>query len=343
MKRIFVSIFISLLFTVILSGCQSQIQPQAKIVNPQAPFLDDNINVMNEYAEKTVDRSADASGRAARLPFRFFNVFRNRVKGISDANPYARSEPYFRDDFKQAQAAQKMEGVTQPEYLRGERYANTYRSPFIFREELERGGTSEMTTVQNVSSSLLAKQYLEYQDDLEAELKRAQKLYDEQRYSEALEVVDKVMDMDTSSYEGRILFEKIIKAREEARINQEKNMRERVAKHEKVSRYLSEAKEYLEANNLLEAERVSQKALSIDPTHQGAREFADNIEMAKFELKLKASGTSSLEMLEKLIYKHLQLYQQYSNENLKDLAEKELRKVAILESYRDKVEAVKQQ
>ena len=83
--------------------------------------------------------------------------------------------------------------------------------------------------------------------------------------------------------------------------------------------------------------RIAQKATSLDSTHEGARELVDTIELVKFENNLKMSGTSSLEVLERMIYKHLKLYQQYSNENLSDLAKKELQKVSILESYRDKI------
>ena len=145
------------------------------------------------------------------------------------------------------------------------------------------------------------------------------------------------MDLDSSTRRGRLLFEKIIQAREQAKIKRETEMRERVQKHEKIVLYLHEAKGYLEQNNYDEALRVANMAISVDSSHKDARELFDTIELAKFENNLRMSGTSSFEILERMIYKHLMLYQQYSKEDLGDLAKKELQKVSVLESYRDKI------
>ncbi len=341
MKTHIISLSICILCTLFLVGCQStnsankDIPP--KVVAPQAPFLDENIEVIQERTDANVDRTANVAGHTAHTPVRFWNRFVDSFRGVSHKNPYDRAEPYYRDEYKKDVLASAKKDITQPLYMRGERYSKAYRSPFIFREELQRGGTSEMTTISEVESSLLAKQYLDFQKDLEDDLDRAEKYYAEEKYSEALEIVDKVMDLDSSSRRGRVLFEKIIQAREKSKIEHETEMRERVRKHEKISQYLQEAKSFLEQNNYDEALRIANKAVSVDATHEGARELLGTIELAKFENNLKMSGTSSMEILERMIYKHLMLYQQYSKEELIDLAKKELQKVSVLESYRDKV------
>lgn len=339
MKKSFVFIAIGILLSLILSSCQGvKKEYPTKVVKPQAPFLDENIEIINQRVNDQVDRHATISAHTATKPVRFLDRFTKGIKGISDANPYDRTEPYYHKEFQKDMLAESMQGVTQPTYVRGERYGKAYRSPFIFKEELERGGTSDMTTISDAASSPLARDYLDFQKDLETDLNKARKYYEEGKYSEALELVDKVMDMDTSSQEGRILFEKIVKTREEEKQKREAEIRSRIEKHEKISRYIGEAREYLAQNNYSEALRIGKKATSLDPTHQGAREFVDTVELSQFENKLRTSGVSSLEILERMIYKHLKLYQQYSNENLGALAKKELQKVSILESYRDKVD-----
>jgi len=331
-----------ILCTLFFAGCQStkdliRHEYPAKVVNPRAPYLDENIEVINERAEENVNRTADLTAKTARMPLNFWETFTKRFNGVSDANPYGRPEPYYRKDFQKEMLAESMQGVTQPTYVRGARYTKAYRSPFIFKEELERGGTNDMTAVSEAASSLMAKQYLDFQQSLEDDLAQAEKLYADGKYSEALELVDKVMELDTSSQQGRILFEKIIKAREEDKLKRETEMREKVAQNERISQYLSDAKRALDDGNYEEALRIGNKALAVDPAHEKSRELVDMIEMAKFEDELQRSGTSSYEILERLIYQHLMLYQQYSNENLSDLAKKELQKVSILEAYRDKL------
>lgn len=338
-------IALSILFTLNLTGCQSIRdmvcrQYPTKIVSPKDPYLDDNIKVSNERLEDNIDRAADVSAKAVNASRRMVRKISDGVKGISAENPYQRSQPYYRKDFQQDMMAESMKGITRPRYLRGQKYVDTYRSPFIFRAELERGGTDAMTTVREAGHSMLAKQYIDFQKDLEAKLNRAQMLFDEKRYSEALEIVDEVLDLDTSSHEGRILFEKIIRAREEDKRQREEKMRERIAQNERIARYLAEARSFLEADNIDEAYRVAKKALSINSGHAKAREVVDLIELAQFERKLSASGMKSFEVIERMIYKHLKLYQQYVNENLPDLAQKELRKVSALEAYRDRLTAI---
>ena len=340
-KKYFLTIN-SMLCTLILCGCQTakelvQHQYPTKVVTPTDPYIDGNITVVNERVTSGVERTADAAAKAVTVPKTFVKKFIDSSNGISTDNPYDREDPYYRKDFQQDMMADSMLGVTQPRYLRGAQYAQALRSPFIFKEELLRGGTSEAATVPQVSASMMAKQYLTFQKDIEAQLDKAEELYNENRYSEALEIVDKVMDLDTSSRKGRILFEKIIKAREEDRVEREEKMRERLAQNEKIEQYLSQAQDYLAGNDLEEALRIAKKALSLNASHERAREVVDTIELAKFEQSIKKSGMTSFEVLERMIYKHLKLYQQYSNENLTDLAEKELRKVAVLEEYRDRL------
>jgi len=306
-------------------------------VSPSAPYLDENIEVVDERVVVNVDRTANITGKAARMPVKFWNKFSRTFRGESDANPYARTDPYGRQEFQADALAEHMKDVTQPIYLRGEKYANAYRSPFIFKEELARGGTTDMVSVSDAGASLLAKQYLDFQRDLEDDLDRAEKYLEEGKFGEALELVDKVMDMDSSSQRGRMLFEQVIRERENDKLRQEEVAKKRIADAEKISQYIVEARDYLADHDFEEALRVAQKAVAVDPTHEGARELVDTIDVAKFEQSLKQSGTSSLEILERMIYKHLTLYQQYSNENLEDLAKKELHKVSILEAYRDKM------
>jgi len=341
MKKGLFYIIISILCTAFLYGCQSTMHTKAeavaKVMTPQTRFLDENIEVIHEQVETNVDRGATNAGRTASLPTRFWKKFAKGFQGVSDENPYDRPEPYFRKDFQRETLAASKKGITQPEYLRGERYAKAYRSPFIFREELERGGTTEMTTVAEAGASLLAKQYLDFQKQLEDDLARAEALHSEGKYSEALEIIDRVMDLDSSSRDGRLLFEKVIKAREEQKRQQENDLRERVEKNERTAAYVSEAKQQFALNNYDEAKRIAEKALSVDASHPGAREIIDTVELAQFEAQLKREGTSSLEVLENMIYKHLNLYQQYSKEQLDELAKKELHKVSILETYKDKI------
>lgn len=342
MKRTFYPLIVVGIITLFFTGCQSVkeffvINKPTKVASPRAPYLDENIEVIDERVVSNVDRTATVTGKTARLPVRFWDKATKGFKGVSEANPYSRNDPYGLKEFQGTNLAEHFKGVTRPTYVRGEKYAKAYRSPFIFKEELARGGTREMITVSEAGDSLLAQQYLDLQKDLEADLDRAEKHLAEGDYGEALQLVDKVMDMDSSTRRGRMLFEKIIKEREQDKIRREKEAREKIANHEKISQYIAEARRYLEDQDFEEAERIAKMALSVDPAHTGARELADTIELARFERSLKASGTSSLEILERLIYKHLSLYQQYSKDQLDDLAKKELQKVTILESYRDKL------
>lgn len=345
MKRITFLTLSACIFSLFCSGCQSVseflvLNKPTKVVSPAAPYLDENIEVIDEHMLLNVNRSANITGKAARVPVKFWDKVTRSFRGESDENPYDRADPYGLKDYQGEALAEHLKGITQPTYMRGEKYAKAYRSPFIFKEELARGGTSEMITIGDASSSLLAKQYLDFQKDLENDLDRAESYLNEGKYGEALELVDKVMDMDSSTQRGRILFEKIIRERENDKIRQEEAAKIKIANSEKISKYMVEAREYLEKYNFEEALRVAEKAVHVDPTHEGARELVDTIEVAKFEYGLKESGTSSLEILERMIYKHLTLYQQYSNENLTDLAKKELQKVSILESYRDKLSSL---
>lgn len=311
-----------------------------KVVQPHAPFIDENIEALNDRITQEIDRNAGVSAKVARVPLRFVNTFVDEFQGVSARNPYDRGRPYTRDEFKQEMLADALKGLTQPTYVRGEQYAETLRSPFLFKEEMLRGGATTTTTVSEAGMSLLAKNYFEFQNAIEEDLRQAEEYFNEGKFSEALELVDRVMDMDTSSQDGRALFERIIKAREEARLKREAELRERVANSERINQFLVEAKRYLAQNNYEEAMRIGQMALSVDGTNQKAREFVDAIELAQFEDRLQGSGTSSFEVLERMIYKHLMLYQQYTDEHLEDLAKKELQKITILESYRDKLGGV---
>lgn len=338
----------AILCTLFCTSCQStskliKREYPTKIVNPKAPFVDENIEVMNEYALDTVDRAGNVSGKVGQAPVRFVESTTKSFKGISNQNPYERAEPYYRKDFQKDMLAMEKKGVTTPTYVRGQRYANAFRSPFIFKEELERGGTQSMTSIANLDKSLLAKDYLRYQQDIEDDLQRAEKYYEEGKYAEALELVDSVMNRDLSSQRGRVLFEKIVRAREEARVEQEKKIRERIANDERIAQYINEATEALNDGHFDEALRICEKGLAIDADNPKVRELKDTIELAQFEAMLRASGSSSLEVLENMIYKHLQLYQQYTNEALNDLAKKELQKVTVLETYRDKIAAMNMQ
>ena len=347
MKRTFSFLIGVCIITLFFTGCQSVkeffvVNKPTKVTSPEAPYLDENIEVVDDRVVQNVDRTADIAGKTARLPVRFWNKVTKSFRGVKETNPYERSEPFGQQEFQAANLADHFEDITQPVYLRGEKYTQAYRSPFIFKPERARGGTTEMVTVSEAAESLLAKQYLDFQKELEDDLDRAEQYLADGKYSEALELVEKVLNMDSSSRRGRILFEKIIREREQDKIEREKEARERIANNEKISQYIVEARSYLEDYNFAEAMRIAEKAVSVDPSHNKARELVDTIELAKFEHSLKASGTSSLEILERMIYKHLNLYQQYSNEGLDDLAKKELRKVSILESYRDKMTALKE-
>ncbi len=329
-------------FCLFLTGCQTtdnliSCERPVKIVNPKAPFVDENIDVFEEHLDDGIKRNAGVVATLTRVPVDFFKEFRKKFNGVSDRNPYRRSKPYYKRDFEAAQLADQFGGVLQPDYIRGVPYVNPYHSPFMFKEEFLRGGTKTMVELKDIDKSLLAKEYINLQKDLDIKLDRAEKLLEDKDFSGALKLVDEVLDIDMSSYRARVLFEKIIKAREEERIKKEEEIKKKIANEEKIAKYLNEAKEYLMKQEFSEAERLARKALSVDPSNEKARSFLDNIELAKFEYKLKESGTSSLEVLERMIYKHLSLYQEYKNEGLLDLAEKELKRVSILEDYRDKI------
>jgi uncharacterized protein YqeY len=342
MKRIYSSLIGICIFTLFLTGCQSVkeyfiINKPAKIATVQSPYLDGNIEVVDDHVVQNVDRTANVGGKTARLPVRFWETFTKSFKGVSDTSPYDRTSPYGKKDLQSENLSEYFKGVTQPIYMRGEKYAKAYRSPFIFKEDIARAGTNDMVTLSELGSDVLAQEYLLFQRGLDEDLDRAEKYANEERYAEALEIVDRVMEMDSSTQRGRMLFEKIIKDREANKARHEEEARQKLAKREKITQYISEAKEQLADDNFEEADRLAQMALSADPTHTGARELIDEIEVARFEHSLKSTGTSSLEILERLIHKHLTLYQQYSHDQLDNLAKKELQKVAILESYRDKI------
>lgn len=334
-----------LLFTLFLTGCQMTKQLivneyPTKVVKPDAPYASDNIEILSEHVNSDIERTGDVAARAVSFPIHLAKSFQKSLAGISDKNPYERTSPYYKEDFQQDMMADSMKGTTQPSFIRGQKYAPSFRVPFIFKEQLDSVDGFSRTSLDNVVNSGLAKDYLAFQRDLELDLDRADKYLSEGNYSEALELVDKVMNLDTSSHRGRALFEKIIRTRESSRIKREEKMREKIANDERIARYLGEAKEYLQKGRFSEALRVAKKALSVDPASEKARDFVDTIELSKFERSLRESGTSSFELLERMIHKHLSLYQQYTNESLADLASMELQKVSVLESYRDRLTAI---
>ena len=101
MKKHIICLSISLLCTVFLVSCQStnKVTPP-KIVSPQAPYLDENIEVVQERVDTNVDRTADVSAHAVHTPVRFWDTFTKRFRGVSDKDPYERPGPYRRDDYK---------------------------------------------------------------------------------------------------------------------------------------------------------------------------------------------------------------------------------------------------
>jgi tetratricopeptide (TPR) repeat protein len=330
---------------VFMSSCQStnpsiKSKSLVKTINPHAPFVDDSIQVIDERATNGVERSADAAAKTAQLPVSFYKKFTNSLQGVSDKNPYARPEPYFRKDFKQDMLVADNKGIIQPQYQRGENYSRAYRAPFVFDEMTSRN-VNEMVEANQISSNQSAQQYFSFQQSLEADLVKAESLYKEGKFSEALEIVDKVLSFDSSSQQARILFEQCIKGRETSRIQQEALLKEKIEKDEKISQYLKDARCALNQQKYQEATRIAKKALSIAPTNAAAIELTDTIELAQFEDGLKKEGVSSSEILERLIYEHLNLYKQYTDEKLSDLAKKELQKVSILESYKDKLGSLK--
>lgn len=336
-----ITLFICLIF--VFSGCKAfspTTEQKLQLIDPRFPYAEENLDVIVSDTNQTVATSSNVVGQMAQAPKTAVNSFVDGYKGRSNANPYDRSEPFVYDDYNRKVLGQMGKDLMEP-VDRGEMaYPKALRAPHLVEGE----------KVELTKEAILYKQHLDKVDDT---IMDAEELMVDKDFTNALAKINEALDLDPASEKARATHAKIIRAEERSRFEAEldkkrdeeaevlRQEQDQVKKQEDmkkarlVEEYIIKIDQSLTYGDYDEAVRLSQVMRNLAPDNPRAREISDQVDLAIFKRSLDPRILHNDMLMEDLILEHFRRYQEYADTGLDDLADRELKKIAFLESLKN--------
>ncbi|MBN1493674.1 MAG: WVD2 family protein [Candidatus Omnitrophica bacterium] len=314
-------------------------EQRPQIIDPRFPYLEHDAAVAVQRTNETVKQGSNVVGQMAQKPKVAIESFVDGFQGKSDANPYERPKPYFYDDYNRDVLGQMGKDLMEPFESSEMAYPKALRSPYLVEGE----------DVDLTKEAILYKQQL---DEVNKLIMAAEEYVNEKDFLNALAKVNQALDLDPASEMARAMHAKIIRAEERARYEQELE-RKQAAEAEKleqeqaeikkqedmkkarlVEEYIIKIDQSLTYGDYDEAKRLAELMRNVAPDNPRAREISDQVDLALFKRSLDPRILHNDLLMEDLILEHFRRYQEYADTGLDDLADRELKKIAFLESLK---------
>jgi tetratricopeptide (TPR) repeat protein len=314
-------------------------QQKPQLVDPRFPYMNDNLAVSVQRTNAAAKASGNVVGQMAQKPVTAVESFVDGFQGRTDENPYDRSVPYFYDDYNRGVLGQMGKDLMEPVPAEDMSYPKALRAPYVVDGE----------NVDLTKEAILYKQQL---DEVEKLVADAEALMNEKDFTNALAKVDQAADLDPASDLVRKKHAEIIRAEERARFEgellvkkeaenallqkeqDEAKKQEDMRKARLVEEYIIKIDQSLTLGDYDEAQRLAQIMRNLAPDNPRAREVSDQVDLALFKRSLDPRILHNDLLMEDLILEHFRRYQEYVDTGLDDLAERELKKIAFLESLK---------
>jgi hypothetical protein len=327
----------------VLSACHAfmpETEKKPQLIDPRFPYLNDNLEVTTQRTNESVKTAGNVVGQMAQKPVVAVESFVDGFQGRTDDNPYDRSVPYFYDDYNRGVLGQTGKDLMEPVPAGEMSYPKALRAPYLVDGE----------DVDLTKEAILYKQQLDTVDKLVAD---AEALMNEKDFTSALAKVNQAADLDPASDLVRAKHAEIIRAEERARFEGEiqvkKKAEDAVLQQEEaeakkqedmrkarlVEEYIIKIDQSLTLGDYDEAQRLAQIMRNVAPDNPRAREVSDQVDLALFKRSLDPRILHNDLLMEDLILEHFRRYQEYVDTGLDDLAERELKKIAFLESLKN--------
>ncbi len=327
----------------VLSACKAfmpETQQKPQLIDPRFPYLDENLKVSVERTNESAKVAGTVIGQMAQKPVAAAEAVVDGFKGRSDANPYDRAKPYFYDDYNREVLGQMGKDLMEPVPAGEMAYPKALREPYVVEGE----------KVHLTKEAILYKIQLEEIEKLVAE---ADELVAQKDFTTALAKMNQAMDLDPANDLVRAKHAEVIRAEERSRLEGalqvQKNAEEELLRQEQaeaqkqedmrkarlVEEYIIKIDQSLTVGDYDEAQRLSQIMRNLAPDNPRAREVSDQVDLALFKRSLDPRILRNEMLMEDLILEHFRRYQEYVDTGLGDLAERELKKIAFLESLKN--------
>jgi hypothetical protein len=327
----------------VLSACQAfmpDTQKKPTIIDPRFPYLNESLEVSTQRTNESVKVASNMAGQMAQKPVVAVESFVDGFQGRTDDNPYERSVPYFYDDYSRGVLGQEGKNLMEPVPAGEMPYPKALRAPYLVDGE----------NVDLTKEAILYKQQLDAVEKLVAE---AEALMNEKDFTGALVKVNQAADLDPASDLVRMKHAEVIRAEERARFEGEMQVKKKaedavlqqeeseakkqedMRKARLVEEYIIKIDQSLTLGDYDEAQRLAQIMRNLAPDNPRAREVSDQVDLALFKRSLDPRILHNDLLMEDLILEHFRRYQEYVDTGLDDLAERELKKIAFLESLKN--------